>query len=427
MCYHGAMKHRLSPLCLLAVPLCGIAPEVSAVSLPMTVETATDAVRTEMRLKQFLDDMQRTRDADFFAVSRYVLESTGDELAFVRWMGVLAGKGHPVAKYWCAVHMDDSQGEAKFRLLCEALEDYPPAIVAAAKLIDTGWKGNAPDRALAKLVLMDACKIGSSEARALYLMWGCPEEGEVDCSRPELASELKRHNFYLTEFLADRPGQSKDWLKEASDDGSPRAAFGMFLRLQESSAAEAESYLRLAAERHHPKALELLGCRIFAAAEPGGSEASRGLDLLMQAASTGENPRATAMVALAYASYVMGQGALLCSEAPDEVQRIADLFRSAHARGDALGSAGWGYCLVTGSGCKQDAPQGLALLQEAAKNFPRFAYLALYHIYVEGLGVEADAAQAAEFKRRYEESPRTLPALWNFVVDKATAPFLPAL
>lgn len=411
-----------------------------------------------------LDAMARTQDEDFCAVASYVLEQTGDELAFHSRMKEMAAREHPVAMFWLARSLrsgespyQDEQVASLFRelILKAAAKDYLPAMVQAAQALYYGGE-TEEDRHTGMEMMVRACKMGSAKARACYLvMSGILVDKDSDLSTPEIATELKHHNFYVEEIVAEAHWGDREWLRIAGEHGSAWAAYELAMRghLRDK---ESVSYLRMAAERHLQEAMTTLGCLLCLGPLPSGaglhsptslpekalpSQATKtgdtenrgegtdttppliitpgpetraeGLQLLRKAASMGDE-RAAAFLALAYASGMMGE---MCPE------RIAALFRYAHERELPYGTAGWGYCLVVGKGTGQDVQQGLALLRQTAAQGVTWVYLALSHLYKEGIGVEKNAAKAAEYRKKFNNSSNFSP----FIPTEENADFFPAL
>lgn len=416
------------------------------------------------QLVRILDDMAKTQDEDFCAAASYVLEQTGDELAFHRRMKELAGQGHPVAMFWLARSLQsgespyqDEQTAAFFRdlILKAADKEYLPAMVQAAQTLYYG-DGTEEDRAEGMNMLVRACKMGSAKARACYLvMTGLLVDKDSDLDTPEIAAELKYRNFYVEEIVAEAHWGDMEWLRIAGEHGSAWAAYELalrgHLRDQESLAC-----LRMAAERHLQEAMTTLGCILCLGPLPAGAElhaqtalpekalpnptaqtdaaqkqggenkqeahpvisptaetVSEGLQLLRKATSMGDG-RAAAFLALAYAGGMAGEVA---------PERIAALFRFAHEQELPYGTAGWGYCLVAGKGCEQNVQQGLDLLRRMASQGVVWADLALSHLYKEGIGVEKNDAKATEYRKKFEAGADFSP----FIPTEADADFFPAL
>lgn len=427
--------------------------------------SAQDVPQQENHLQQLLDDMVATQDDDFYAAAAYVLEETGDELAFHARMREMAEREHPAAMLWLALSLrsaespyQDEKVSALFRKLVLSAADkgYLPAMVQAALALYYGAETEG-DRAQGQELLMRACKRGSARARACHLvMSGMLTDKNSDLEAPEVAAELKRCNHYVEEIVAEAHWGDAEWLHTASEHGSARAAYELALRgnLREGGSL---SFLRLAAERHMPEAMTTLGCFLCLGplpahtddqsphalpesalppappkdekdkkdeqaqggespeAEPMPSAASvtEGLMLLRRAVSMGDE-RAAAFVALAYAG---GMGKDVSPE------RIAALFRYAHERELPYGTAGWGYCLVSGKGCEQNVQQGLELLRQTEEQGVSWVNLALFHLYKDGIGVDKNETKASEYRRKFENKRDFTP----FLPSDAAAPFFPGL
>jgi len=431
----------------------------AALKTPQPESQQAEEKQTD-QLVQILDDMAKTQDEDFYAAASYVLEQTGDELAFHKRMKELAKQEHPVAMYWLARSLQsgespyqDEQAAALFRelILKSAAKDYLPAMVRAAQTLYNRGETEA-DRSTGMNMLVRACKMGSAKARACYLvMSGLLVDKDSDLNAPEIATELKHRNFYVEEIVAEAHWDDEEWLRIACEHGSAWAAYELALRghLRDE---ESVSYLRMAAERHMQEAMTTFGCLLCLGSLSAGSETAlpekalpnpapqtegdpkqgeetapetppvitptpesiaEGLQLLRKAASMGDE-RAAAFTALAYAGGAAGEIA---------PERIAALFRFAHEQELPYGTAGWGYCLVAGKGCEQDVQQGLNLLLRMAAQGVAWADLALSHLYKEGFGVDQNAAKAAEHRKKFEAKPDFPP----FIPTEADADFFPAL
>ncbi len=468
MMYNASVRLLSSSFLL---PLWGLPAFMATAQEPL--DAVPEAPRSEPQqaeekqpdqLVQILDDMAKTQDEDFYAAASYVLEQTGDELAFHKRMKELAGQEHPVAMFWLARSLQsgespyqDEQAAALFRelILKAAAKDYLPAMVRAAQTLYNRGE-TEEDRTAGMNMLVRACKMGSAQARACYLvMSGLLVDKDSDLNAPEIATELKHRNFYVEEIVAEAHWDDEEWLRIACEHGSAWAAYELALRghLRDQ---ESVSYLRMAAERHMQEAMTTFGCLLCLGSLSEGSELhaptalpekalpnstpktdnsqkrgeetgsetppvitpsvesiAEGLQLLRKAASMGDE-RAAAFMALAYAGGAAGEIA---------PERIAALFRFAHEQELPYGTAGWGYCLVAGKGCEQDVQQGLNLLRRMAAQGVAWADLALSHLYKEGIGVDKDAAKAAEYRKKFEAKPDFPP----FIPTETDAGFFPAL
>lgn len=433
---------------------------------PETLQSAPQQAEEKQqdRLVRILDDMVKTQDEDFCAAASYVLEQTGDELAFHRRMKELAGQEHPVAMFWLARSLrsgespyQDEQTAAFFRdlILKAAGKGYLPAMVQAAQTLYYGGE-TEEDHTAGMNMLVRACKMGSAKARACYLvMTGLLVDKDSDLNTPEIAAELKYRNFYVEEIVAEAHWDDMEWLRIAAEHGSAWAAYELALRghLRDR---ESVTYLRMASERHLPEAMTTLGCLLCLGPLPSGAELhaqtalpekalpkpaaktddankqgeeskpeappvitptadtiAEGLQLLRKASSMGDE-RAAAFLALAYAGGMAGEIA---------PERIAALFRFAHEQELPYGTAGWGYCLVAGKGCEQNVQQGLDLLRRMASQGVAWADLALSHLYKEGVGVDKNDAKAAGHRKKFEAESDFSP----FIPTETDADFFPAL
>jgi TPR repeat protein len=153
-----------------------------------------------------LDAVKAAQSENMGPVVTAVLDATGgDEQAFWKLMQEASDAGHPVALTWTAgqgirqlsalgINPESAPEAVK---LCAAVEKaassgYVPAQVEMAHLLGSGV-GTAPDEKKAMEYLMQACKAGSSRARAAYLLLsGRMEKGGTKDTA--VAAELKKNN-----------------------------------------------------------------------------------------------------------------------------------------------------------------------------------------------------------------------------------------
>ena len=384
------MKH----LFLLTLACAG---SLTAVAAPAKVTASAVGQSVEKRLNAILQSMVKKNSEDFYEAAAAVYDSTaGDESVFFTLMQKAAQKGNPAAQLWLARFYamqapgDASAATKALRLMEQAAaKKYVPAMVEYAGSSHVQNTTEAQQkRALA--VLMDACKLGSAKARALYLMLtGRMSSGGL--TQPEIASELKKKNYYLEEMVAAMQPDSQSgmvWMVRASEHGS---AFAPFALCQVVSPEEADGYMKLAVERHLPAALGHVGTRMVLTEtvkvdgmdEKAHKEGLRMLSLSAMMCT----PSSLQMLAYFYAN---GQGGAVSKE------RIYELFRLAHAAGEPDGTAGMGYCMVLGAGCRQDAEAGVALMEQARDKGAQWVNQALASMYFNGDGVKADMRKAMD-------------------------------
>lgn len=370
-------------------------PPASPAALPMDMAG---------RLNDLLAAMTKTNDDDFYAAASLVVDAAGDEQDFLRLMTAAADAGSPAARYWLATYLlptgeKDPAAAARAVGLMEAAagQGYVPAMVEYACLLSAGV-GCGKDQKKAMSVLMDACKQGSQRARAIYLLFtGRLEAGNLEL--PEIASELKKGNYYLEEILATRQTEAAEaerWLRLADSHGSALAPYAL-TQLQDLPGVnpqEALSLLQRAAERHHVQAMSLLGMVMMrpdlvqGGNAPSGSreEAQQGMRLLLIATALGDTSVLATMLA-------NGEWE---TDTP-AAGRICSLFRRNYMSGKEDG-AGLGYCMATGKGCPQDVEGGLALLEESRRQgTAQWVNQALASLYFNGDGVKADLRKSIDY------------------------------
>lgn len=349
----------------------------------------------DARLAQVLDAMVKTNDEDFYEAARVVLEGTGDETALLPMMQAAAKQGNAAAITWVCMYNIPfvSNDKAAFKRLLDKLKvaaeaKYVPAMVLLSQM------SLAEQENEAKAWLMEACKSGNRKARALYLL----QSGRLEPSKlnaPEVVSELKKGNYYLEELVAGAQtseAEAMRWMLLAEEHGSNTAPY--LLSQTEKNPAKAARHLQLAVERHNVMAMYLYGVLLQRAdsldvsqqlgLKPNAQEAYKNLAIAAMLSS----PEAASAIAMAYAN-----GEL--KDAPPE--RIYRLFEYAHKCGLAEGSAGVGYCMVLGVGCKRDEEQGMSMLKVARDRGALWVNQALASIYFNGAGsIKPDMRKALD-------------------------------
>ena len=379
------MKNTILLALFCAAGLIQAAPAAKTPAVSQSVETAVNAA---------LQDMVKKNSEDFYDVAARVYDNGGNITSFAALMTAAANKGNPAAQLWQARYLKmfvatEPAVVDKARKLLEkaAASGYVPAMVEYAGLVYSSTEAES-ERKKALNALMQACRKGSSKGRALYLMVSGRMQSS-DFSSPEIVSELKKKNYYLEEMIAAAQSDETSfsiWMERASEHGS---AFAAFTLCQFADPAKADEYLKLAVERHLPAALGHMGLGIVrqeaARMEQYDAKvAAEGLRMLNLSAMLG-TPAAFSSLASLYAE---GYGENVSREL------ICELFRLSHRCGDPNGSAGLGYCMVLGAGCKQDAAAGLALMEEARDKGAQWVNQALASIYFNGDGVPADMNKA---------------------------------
>ncbi len=366
---------------------------LSAVSALANVGSAAVTQNVETRLSAELQGLVKKNSEDFYDAAALVYDATQDVTAFAPMMKKLADRGNAAAQLWQARFMlmqNESDTKALAVLEKAAGSKYLPAMVEyAAQCTLPG----SPDARAAKgrKVLMEACRLGSAKGRALYLVVSGRFQN-ASLTQPEIVSELKKKNFYLEEMIAALQADSTSalvWMERAAEHGSAVTPFLIWSNMPQGEKAQA--YLNMALERHLPAALGHVGYQSVLAETmraDGGDKAKTADAFRMLAISAMLNtPESIQMLAYFYAN---GQG----GEVPKE--RIAELFRLAHNCGHPDGTAGLGYCMVLGAGCKQDVQGGIALMEKAAANGAKWVYQALASMYFNGDGVKPDMRKAID-------------------------------
>lgn len=385
--YNSRMKHLVlaSLVCVGSLSAVSAAPATAAVA-PQNAETLLQAE---------LASLIKNNSEDFYAAAAAVYDATGDVTAFYRMMQQQSDKGNAAAQLWYARHLQMKSATDKSKLaqaqkLLEkaAAAHYLPAMVDFAAQATLPTASDA-DNKRGMSVLMNACRRGSSKARALYLMVsGRMLNGGL--TQPEIISELKKKNYYLEEMVANLQQNAQSrmvWMERAAENGSAFAPFMLFQMVPD--AAKAEQYLQMATERHLPAALGHVGMVTTTremVGEQNEEQISKGMRLLAISAML-NTPLAVQKLAYLYAN---GQG----NNIPKE--RIVELFRLSHECGDPNGTAGVGYCMVLGAGCQQDVKTGLQYMEKARENGSNWVNQAFASMYFNGDGVQPDMRKAMD-------------------------------
>lgn len=383
---------RMKNLFLLTLACAG---SLSAVAAPEVAPSAVTEQSLETRLTAALDNMVKKNSEDFYDAAVLVYDATGDAMAFFRMMDKQAAAGHPAACLWKSNLLGmQMKNDAAVSTVYNAMlgkasaNKYVPGMVAFAAngVLPTATEA---ERKKGMAVLMDACRAGSAKGRALYLIVSGRIQGGL--TQPEIASELKKKNFYLEEMIASMQPDMQSgvvWMEKAAEHGSLVAPF---MLCQALPGEKAELYLKMALDRHYPAALGHVGMDIVvretvnsAAADP--KKVAEGMRMLSIAAMLG-NPVAMQMLAYLNAN---GQGNNLSKE------NIVELFRLAHSCGEIDATAGLGYCKVLGAGCPQDVQGGLALMEDARAKGAKWVNQAFASMYFNGDGVKADMRKAID-------------------------------
>lgn len=360
---------------------------------PVTAAPAA-AQSTQADLNAILQDMVKRNSDDFYAAAAAEYDAGGDMSSFTKKMEAAAGKGNAAAMLWNARYHNmfaaktPELTEVTQRLLEKAAATgYVPAMVEYAGQVFSR-SDSETDRKKAMRVLMEACKKGSSKARALYLMVsGRMQSGGI--TSPEIVSELKKKNYYLEEMIAAAQQDESTflmWMERAAEHGSAFAAFTLCEFVPQD---KAEKFMKLAEERHLPAALGHVGL-MTVRQQAARMEA-------YDAAIAAEGLRKLHISAMMCTPVAMNSLASLYAEGyGDKVSKelICELFRVAHDCGDPNGTAGLGYCMVMGAGCKQEPAAGLALMEAARDKGAQWVNQALASMYFNGDGVPADMDKA---------------------------------
>lgn len=349
----------------------------------------------ETAFSAVLSQVLQSQSDDLYSVADAVLQSGGAEPDFFRLMNQAGEAGNPVALKWKAqqllqaaaasqADLMSSPDAVRARELLKTAADagYVPALVEMARYAGSGV-GAAASESEGLRYLMQACRSGSSRARAAYLLLsGRLNTGQFDA--PEIASELGKKNYHLEEVIASLYGDSPEaleWLEKASAHGSPTAAFMLGQSKLQSDEAAALALLKLSAERHLPEALATHG--VIQMSQQQGKEGVRNLQLAFM---LGYAPAATTLAA----QYINRPE----SYSPE---RVFELYRLGDSLKDTRSSVAYAYCLVTGRGCKATPDEGVTMLRELADAGSPYAYVALADLYFNGCGVEPDMMKAINY------------------------------
>ena len=355
-----------------------------------------------------LDAVKEAQSDKLGPVVTAVLDATGgDEQAYLRLMREASDAGHPVALTWSAMQMlrqlygqqanlvtDPAAQRVRATMEQAASLGYLPAVVEMAHLSGSGVGAEADEKEGMKY-LMQACTSGSARARAAYLLLSGRLEKE-GASGAAVASELRKNNFYVEEFLSALTAQtdetrSQEWLTMAASHGSPGAACTLALYyLQQGKETLGYDFLKLAVEREHPEALAQL-----ASMSLPGTELPPALRELIK-------PDTDAAIRLFQRAMLLGYTPAIIPLAGElhkqpekySAERVFELYRMAADAGDPRGGVAFGYCLAVGRGCQPDAARGVKILTQLVDAGVPFANMALADLYFNGTGVEADMSRA---------------------------------
>ena len=366
---------------------------VCAVHAAPSSKVVADA-QLQQKLLDVLRNMVKTGSDDFYDAAVLVLDATGDESAFLPMMEKAAAAGSSAAQYWLVVQRLPfvEPGTKEFSdvmlLLNKAVKGkYSPALILSAQV-----KAQSGDTNGALADLMEACRLGNPKARAIYLMQtGRLASGNYEL--PEIASELKKKNYYLEEIIASMQTSEQaayEWMRRAKEHGSNTAPC-ILSQIPERTAAEALPDLKLAAERHNVMALYMYGlvCYQGSALESEFTDNPVEAKRLLQLAAMLGSPEACCTLAEFYA---IGNFDGVSPE------RIYKLFEYAARYGLPNGVAGVGFCKVLGAGCKADVELGLKLMMSARDKGAQWVNRALASLYFNGCaGIKPDLRKALDF------------------------------
>lgn len=362
---------------------------------PETIPARRVQQTPEEAFSAALSQIFQSQSEELYPAALSVLQSGGTEIDFFRLMKQAGESGNPVARKWMAQNIlqsasassgDLATAPAAIRsreLMKEAADaGFIPAQVEMARYAGSGVGAVASESAGLNY-LMQACKGGSSRARAAYLLLsGRLNTGQFDA--PEIASELGKKNYHLEEVIASLYGDSPEaleWLEKASEHGSPTAAFLLGQRKLQTDEAAALALLKLSAERFLPEALATYGV-----IQLSRHEEEEGLQRLQLAFMLGYAPAATTLAA----QYI---------SRPETYspERVFELYRLGDSLKDTRSSVAYAYCLVTGRGCTATPDEGVTMLRELADAGSPYAYVALADLYFNGCGVEPDMMKAINY------------------------------
>lgn len=366
----------------------------AAPAVSPTVQTAT----MEKQLSQVLNQMVKSGSEDFYDAAHVVADNGGSVSSFYALMCKQADAGNAAAITWRVMYElpFTPPGTPEYTRLLNALDKamrakYTPAYILSANI------RHESDKEKAKQHLIEACKIGNSKARALYIL----HTGRLSLANlnaPEISSELKKNNHYLEELVGNLQISDikiMEWMKKACAHGSVTAPF----ILSQSPGdvltdAERFEYLKTAVKRHHVMAMYIYGSALINpdVYDPAQSlkiekNEAEGRKLLTEAAMLG-SPQAAFDLAVMAADKATG-----C-----DAQEVYRLFDYAAKCGLPDGKVGKGYCMVLGAGCKQNVQDGLKMLEDGRYIGSALAYQALASVYYNGLGgVKPDVSKASNY------------------------------
>ncbi len=380
--------------CVVAAPLAAQQPDEPAAT-PAAAVPAPAAAMAEM---------QRSGSEDYTDLMQALLAER--KLAEIpAAMEQFAAAGEPAALLWCArrevmklaaagADLSSAPRAAKARAMVAdaAKKGYTPAMVELSRFAAVGI-GLPADEKAGKEILSEACKKGSSRARAAYLLVTDRLADPNKFDAPEIVSELKKGNFYLEEIIASLYGDDSralTWLKRATEHGSAQAPFIITQAfMAQITEAEFNEYRRIAQERHNPEAVALLGAM---QAQGDGTPTSQPRDF---AAALKNLELGTALGAR---SGILPLASLYRAE-PERhsAEEVFDLYLCGMEQGDVNAAVYYAYCLSAGYGCEADTAQGIALLTKLAEAGQPYAMVALATLSFNGIGAEPDVRRAVDY------------------------------
>ncbi len=354
-----------------------------------------------------LDEQTQQNLYDYCPAVQVVLEATDDEFALDLWMKAAADKGNAAAMLYLAenelscVMAEERQSErvrAAYALVKKAAElGYAPAMCTQRDCLFNGL-GVAKDEAKARQVLMEACKGGSFMPRLRWLLISERMQKFADRERAEVKAEIERGNHYVVYFmsrLAPDAATQLEWLRKAAELGNSDAFYDLALVSMNTQPKEAYQFLTEAIRLHNREAFSELGFMLLNSSanlpvvkafglKPNEQYAVR----LLKSGAALRSARAVCLMGRAYYNGLIGM--------PQDKALAYRHFSMAPAlRSPDLGAA-MGYMLLCGEGVEKNEKLGLQLIAESAKSGYLFAASLLAYAHYKGLGVEADAARAAE-------------------------------